>query len=169
MTSSEFVQRYIDQIKPGGEVLDLACGSGRHSRLLLEQGFSVTAVDRDISGVRDLTRHGHCRIIAQDLEDGSPWFDGRPFDGIVVTNYLYRPMLFRLPAMLADDGVLIYETFMVGNEQYGRPANPAFLLNDSELETTFASAMTVLAFEQGYTDEPAPAVVQRFCGRLRAA
>ena len=165
MIPSEFVLRYTDRIRARGEVLDLACGSGRHTRPLLEKGFLVTALDIDLSGVEDLIGHPRCRLLACDLENGSAWHHERMFDGIVVSNYLHRPILPVLPAMLRDGGILIYETFMAGNEQYGRPRNPDFLLKESELLASFESSMTMIAFEQGYTDTPKPSVVQRFCGR----
>lgn len=167
MNASDFVLRFVDRIKPGGEVLDLACGAGRHTRLLLERGFVVTAVDIDLSGVQDLTGQPRCRLWAQDLEDGSPWPWKQTFDAIIVTRYLYRPILPVLPTMLNDGGILIYETFMVGNERYNRPRNPDFLLRQDELMTVFEPTMNVVAFEQGYSDLPKPSVVQRFCGTLK--
>lgn len=165
MNPSEFVLSFVDRIKPGGEVLDLACGSGRHTRSLLARGFSVTAVDIDLSGVEDLRGHPRCRLWAQNLEDGSAWPWKQAFDAIVVTRYLYRPILQRLPDLLADRGILIYETFMVGNERYNKPRNPDFLLKEDELESVFEPYLDLIAFEQVYTDVPKPSVVQRYCGR----
>jgi len=137
-----------------GPVLDVASGGGRHARLFAERGLEVVAVDRDpqpIPGVRS---------VKADLEDGSPWpFTGQRFGGIVVTNYLHRPLLPTLAGSLAEEGVLIYETFMRGNERFGRPSNPDFLLRPGELLAAFG-ALTVMAFEQGTTDR---AVVQRIC------
>lgn len=137
-----------------GPVLDVASGGGRHARFFAGRGLEVVAVDRDpqpIPGVRS---------VKADLEDGSPWpFAGQRFGGIVVTNYLHRPLLPTLAGSLAEEGILIYETFMLGNERFGRPSNPDFLLRPGELLEAL-SALTVVAFEQGTTDR---AVVQRIC------
>ena len=137
-----------------GPVLDLASGSGRHARLFSTMGLQVTAVDRSpqqIPGVR---------FVKADLEDGSPWpFAGERFGAIVVTNYLHRPLFPQLAAALDEGGALIYETFMLGNERYGRPSNPNFLLRPGELLAAFG-ALTVVAFEQG---DSGKAVVQRIC------
>ena len=145
-----------------GEVLDVACGGGRHSRWFLDRGLAVVAVDRapqSIPGVR---------FVHADLEAGGPWpFAHERFAGIVVTNYLHRPLLPHLLASLAPDGVLIYETFMAGNERYGKPSNPAFLLHAGELFEAFR-ALHVLAFEQGRTAVPKRAVIQRLCARRAA-
>lgn len=137
-----------------GPVLDVASGGGRHARFFAGRGLEVVAVDRDpqpIPGVRS---------VKADLEDGSPWpFAGQRFGGIVVTNYLHRPLLPTLAGSLAEEGILIYETFMLGNERFGRPSNPDFLLRPGELLEALG-ALTVVAFEQGTTDR---AVVQRIC------
>jgi SAM-dependent methyltransferase len=153
---SAWVLRWAPLI-PGGTVLDLACGAGRHSRFLLEKGFKVTSVDRepqDIPGAR---------FLQADLEDGSPWpLGGERFEGIVVTNYLHRPLFPTLLRSLAAGGVLIYETFMVGNERYGRPSNPRFLLRSGELREAFAG-LRVEGFEEGPVTDPKPAMIQRLC------
>jgi len=113
-------------------VLDLAAGSGRHTRFLLETGFAVCAVDRDISALLPLAGAG-CEVRQIDLETGAPWVLGTGYDGIVVTNYLHRPLLPAIAEALAAGGVLIYETFARGNERFGRPHNPDFLLRPGEL------------------------------------
>ena len=140
-----------------GTVLDLACGGGRHARYFLARGLKVVAIDRepqDIPGAR---------FIRADLEDGSPWpLPGERFQGIVVTNYLYRPLFPVLADSLAEGGVLIYETFMAGNERYGRPSNPAFLLRPGELLEAFRG-LAVKGFEEGPLTEPKPAMIQRLC------
>ena len=146
-------------IKRGGRVLDLAAGSGRHTRLLLESGFTVCAVDRDISALLPLAGSG-CEVRQVDLEVGdSPPLD-TGYDAIVVTNYLHRPLLPAIAQALAPGGVLIYETFARGNERFGRPHNPDFLLCPGELLEAFAM-LTVVAFEQGEISVPRPAVIQR--------
>lgn len=151
-------------IPSGGEVLDLACGGGRHARLLAGAGYPVLAVDRDGEALASLTALAGLTTLCADLE-GEGWpLAGRRFAGVVVTNYLWRPRLPDLLALLADGGVLIYETFMLGNERYGRPANPDFLLRPQELLALARGAgLRVLAFEEGYTATPKPAMRQAIC------
>jgi len=140
-----------------GRVLDLACGTGRHARLFLQRGLEVVAVDRDPQDIPG------ARFIRADLEDGSPWpLPGERFEGIVVTNYLYRPLFPVLADSLAEGGVLIYETFMAGNERFGRPSNPAFLLRPGELLEAFRG-LIVKGFEEGPLTQPKPAMIQRLC------
>jgi SAM-dependent methyltransferase len=147
----------------GGTVLDLACGSGRHSALLASQGHSVLAVDRDISALTSLEG---AFLQAQQLDlEGSDWpLLGKQFSGIVVTNYLYRPFIDELPKMLSQGGVLIYETFADGNAEFGKPSNPNFLLKPGELlALAERSALKVIAYEDICLDQPKPAMVQRIC------
>lgn len=162
--ASAWVERFARLIPEDGEVLDLACGSGRHSRLLTGLGHRVEAVDRDpgvlaqLAGVDRLTRR------EADLESGAWPYHGRSFAGIVVTNYLFRPRLDDLLDSLADPGVLIYETFMAGNERFGKPSNPDFLLRSQELLIWVQRrGWRVLAFEEGALALPRPAMVQRLC------
>lgn len=140
-------------------MLDLAAGSGRHTRLLLESGFAVCAVDRDISALSPLAAYG-CEVRKIDLETGGVWPLGTGYDGIVVTNYLHRPLLPAIAQALASGGMLIYQTFALGNERFGRPRNPDFLLRPGELLDAF-SMLTIVAFEQGEVSVPRPAVIQR--------
>lgn len=155
---SPWVARFAPLVRSGGPVLDLACGGGRHSRLFLDRGHGVTAVDRDIAQSR--LAEG-AQLLGADLEDGSPWpLPGRRFAGVVVTNYLWRPLFPHLVEALEPDGVLIYETFALGNEAYGRPRNPDHLLGRGEL-LRLAGELTVVAFEDGVVDDRA--VVQRLC------
>jgi SAM-dependent methyltransferase len=163
------VQSHAGLVAPGGRILDLAAGGGRHARYFKGLGYKIAALDRDVSGLRDLADTG-VEILAADLEDGSPWPLGtRVFDGIVVTNYLHRPLLPHLAGALAPGGVLIYETFGVGNERFGRPSNPDFLLRPGEL-LAFAAArgMQVLAYECGEVAEPRRAITQRMVARRLA-
>ena len=161
---SPWVLRWARMI-PQGEVLDLACGRGRHVRVFTSLGHDVTALDRDAEALSGLGGIRGVRTLQADLEGGQPWpLAGRHFAGIVVTNYLHRPLFAHLLAALEDGGVLIYETFMLGNERYGRPSNPEFLLRPGELLDAFGRALTVVAFEQGVVGEPPRAVAQRFCG-----
>lgn len=163
-TPSDWVVRWARLI-PQGSVLDLACGTGRHARYLASLGYDVIGVDRDREALAALSGATRVTTICADLENGSPWpLPGRRFAGIVVTNYLYRPLFPRLLESLGPGGVLIYETFALGNERFGRPANPHFLLRAAELLDAFAAELTVVAFEQGVVSSPCPGVVQRFCG-----
>ncbi len=161
---SPWVQRYAPLI-PAGEVLDLACGGGRHARLLAALGHPVLALDRDPVA---LARAAGTGIVTQaaDLEaadGGWPFAAGR-FLGIVVTNYLHRPLMAPLAHSLAGAGVLIYETFCAGNGQFGKPSNPDFLLAPGELLAwAGASGLVVVAFEEGLVRAPRVAMVQRLC------
>ena len=157
--ASVWVRRFAPLIRRGGRVLDLAAGSGRHSRFLLDSGFAVCAVDRDISALRPLAARG-CEVRELDLESGRPWPLGGGYQGIVVTNYLHRPLLPAIGRALAPRGILIYETFACGNERFGRPHNRDFLLRPGELLEAFAT-LTVIAFEQGEISMPRRAAIQR--------
>jgi SAM-dependent methyltransferase len=155
------VQRWAPLIVPGGRVLDLACGSGRHLRWLAGLGFAVTGVDRDAAALAPLQGMG--RTLVADLEAG-PWpLAGETFDAVVVTNYLWRPLWPALRAALAADGVLIYETFAVGNAAFGKPSNPDFLLRPGELLEA-CQGLQVVAYEHGFLDDP-PRCVQRIAAR----
>ncbi|HVC57653.1 MAG TPA: class I SAM-dependent methyltransferase [Stellaceae bacterium] len=156
---SAWVRRFVPLLRPDARVLDLAAGAGRHTRLLVDMGFRVTAVDRDVAGLRSVAG-SRCEVRQIDLETGAPWLLGSDYDGIVVTNYLHRPLLAAIAAALAPGGVLIYETFAAGNERFGRPSNPEFLLRPGELLAACAG-LTIVAFEQGEIDRPRPAVIQR--------
>jgi SAM-dependent methyltransferase len=150
-------------------VLDLACGAGRHTRLFLERGHPVLAVDRDLSGIEDLRPHSRLETLEADLEDGRRFpLLGRTFAGVVVTNYLYRPILPDLVSAVAPGGVLIYETFARGQERFGRPHQPEFLLEPGELLEAVRSRLRVLAYEDLVVEEPAPAARQRICARAPA-
>ena len=151
---SPWVVRWADHITRG-PLLDVACGSGRHARYFAQRGLEVVAVDREAQVFgKDIS------FVKADLE-GDPWpFGERRFATIIVTNYLHRPLFPVLASALENGGFLIYETFMAGNERYGRPSNPAFLLQPGELLKVFGK-LDVVAFEQGLVERPGPAVVQR--------
>ncbi len=159
---SAWVRRFADRIPASGPVLDLAAGGGRHTRFLLGRGHPALAVDRDVTGLADLQADPAVTIVASDLEDDRPWPLGeRRFAGVVVTNYLHRPLLPAIVAAVAPGGCLIYETFAVGNERFGKPSNPDFLLRPGELLEAVRGRLTVLAYENLEVSEPRPAVVQR--------
>jgi SAM-dependent methyltransferase len=160
---STWVARWAPLI-PRGEALDLACGQGRHARLLASLGHRVTALDRDREALAALGGVPGVATVCADLEHGGPWpLAGRRFSGIVVANYLHRPLFKFLIDALEPGGVLIYETFMAGNERYGKPSNPDFLLAPGELLAAFGRELTVAAFEQGRVERPKAAMIQRLC------
>jgi SAM-dependent methyltransferase len=165
-TPSPWVQRWAGLIRAGGRVLDVACGAGRHLRYLSALGFAVVGVDRDAKALSGLDG---AEIRVADIESG-PWpFRAGEFDGVVVTNYLHRPLFPHLVGALRPGGVLIYETFAQGNERYGRPSNPEFLLRPGEL-LGCVEPLSVIAFEQGLVSSPKQALIQRVCAaRVDAA
>ena len=167
LAPSLWVARFAHLIVPGGRVLDLACGTGRHARYLAGLGFQVEAVDRDAASLHTLAGVSGVATRHADLE-GAPWpYEPERFDGIVVANYLHRPLFPHLLAALRPGGVIIYETFAIGNELHGRPSNPDYLLRPHELLHWVQPKLQVLAFEQGLIDRPKPAVVQHICALAR--
>ena len=167
---SPWLIRFAPLIKPGGDVLDLACGGGRHGRYLLQRGCNVTLLDRNTDAVGDLQDNPNACIIEADMEQGEPVFSGpgplagKVFDGIVVVNYLYRPLLDDILAAIKPGGVLIYETFARGNERFTRPRNPDHLLMSGELPRMVEGRMQVVAYEHGIIEKgPIPGVIQRMC------
>lgn len=155
--ASAWVRRFAPLVPAGGSVLDVACGGGRHCRLFLERGHAVTGIDRELAA----TRAEGAELIAADLENGSPWpLPGQRFDAVVVTNYLWRPLFPALRQSLNKGGALIYETFALGNEAFGSPRNPDFLLRRGEL-LELARGLSVIAFEDGIMD--GRGVIQRIC------
>ena len=167
--SSAWVRRWAGFIPRGGRVLDLAAGSGRHARLLAALGFSVEAVDRDADAITRLDGVAGIRTRVADIEAGDWPYPGEVFAGVVVTNYLHRPLLPLLVAAVAPGGVLVYETFAAGNERFGRPANPDFLLQPGELLEAVRGRLRVLAYEDLEVQAPKRAMVQRICAQRFAA
>jgi SAM-dependent methyltransferase len=152
---SAWVVRWA-QLVTHGPVLDVASGAGRHARFFAGRGLDVVAVDNVPQRIPGVT------FVQADLESG-PWpFAGQRFAAVVVANYLHRPLFAQLEQAVDEGGVLIYETFMAGNERYGRPSNPAYLLQPGELLRAF-KALTVVAFEQGTVERPKQAAMQRVC------
>lgn len=156
---SAWVRRFAPMIPMPGRILDVACGSGRHSRYLAQLGYDVVAVDRDPAP--DL--EGIARVVTADLEAGDWPFPGQKFSGIVVANYLHRALIPHLLAALDANGVLIYETFARGNEQFGKPSNPHFLLEPGELLEFVRGKLKIIAYEDLIVSDPKPAAVQRIC------
>ena len=162
---SDWVRRWGRLVPAGGTVLDVACGHGRHVRWFAALGHRVTGVDRAEDALAGLS--GVAETVLADIEN-SPWpmleaGQPRQCDAVVVTNYLWRPLLQTLADSVAPGGLLIYETFASGNESVGRPSNPDFLLRPGELLTQFAD-WRVIAFEDGFLPQP-----ERFVQRLCAA
>jgi SAM-dependent methyltransferase len=152
--------RWAAQITRGA-VLDVACGGGRHARFFRDRGLEVVAVDHEPLELEGI------RFVKADLENGDPWpLAGQRFGAVVVTNYLYRPLFPQIVASLAEGGVLIYETFMAGNERFGKPSNPDFLLRPGELREVFGG-LQELGFEEGEFENPKRAMIQRICALKR--
>ncbi len=157
---SPWVVRWSGLIAAGASVLDVAAGSGRHTAWFAARGCKVTSVDRDAGAMKNL--HDRAEVVVADLESG-PWpFEGRRFDAVVVTNYLWRPLFPHLVAALADGGVLVCETFAVGQETIGRPSRPDFLLRRGEL-LDVVQDLRIVAFEDGLLTDP-----ERFVQRIVA-
>ena len=158
--ASPWVQRWSALVPAGASVLDVACGSGRHVNWFAGRGCRVTGVDRDAAAVEPL--RGSAEVIVADIENG-PWpLAGRTFDAVVVTNYLWRPLLPLIVASVAPGGVLMYETFAQGNETVGKPSRPDFLLRPGELLAA-ADGLRVVGYEDGFLSGP-----DRYVQRLAA-
>ena len=164
---SNWVEKHGPLFPPKAKFLDVACGGGRHSLFLARQGCVVTAVDIDTAAVRSLA-HPEVYIVDADLEQGSWPFGSEEFGGILVSNYLWRPLFTSLIASLKPEGILLYETFAVGNEAYGRPKNPDFLLEEGELLKVFRD-FDVLDYYHGTQTLPQTAVRQGIVARKPAA
>ncbi len=159
---SEWVKRFYSQIPKNGLILDLAGGSGRHTRFLAQKGFKLILLDNQIAKAKHLQNVENIELMEYNVEGGSSLpFLTSSFKGIVVTNYLYRPIFPQLICLLDDGGVLIYETFAVGHEKYGRPTNPDFLLKSGELISRISPQMRIIAYEERLITWPAKAYVQR--------
>ena len=156
---SPWIVQWAGLVAADATVLDVAAGGGRHTRFFADRGNKVTAIDRDISA---LAAQPNVEIVQADLEDGSPWpLPGRTFGAVIVTNYLHRPLFPALLDALMPGGVLLYETFMEGNERFGRPSNPEFLLKDGELLELARDRLSVVglrgAHDQRAEDGDGPA------------
>lgn len=161
--ASAWVLRFATLFEPGTQVLDLACGSGRHVRALAASGHPVLGVDRDAQALETLRDLPGVRVLLADLEN-APWpLQGRRFGAVVVTNYLWRPLLPRIVESVAVGGVLVYETFALGQQALGRPRNPEFLLRPRELLDVTRGQLRVIAYEDGFVQRAQGAFVQRIC------
>jgi SAM-dependent methyltransferase len=159
---SAWVARFAALIPADATVLDVASGGGRHARFFRALGNDVVAVDRDVARLADLSYDAHVEVVEADLEDGRPWpFSDREFCGVIVTNYLYRPILGNIVAAVAVGGVLLYETFAAGNERFGRPCRPEFLLQPGELLEAVRGRLRVVAYEDLLVGKPPHAAMQR--------
>jgi SAM-dependent methyltransferase len=159
--ASEWVAHFVIGVRAGGRILDVACGAGRHARLALARGYRVVGLDRNLIGVADLLSHPNTEWIATDLESGAPFpLRGRTFDGVIVTNYLWRPILPDIVACVGSEGLLLYETFALGQERCGRPSNPEFLLRPGELIEAVQGRLTPIVYEHATLSAP-PRVVAR--------
>ena len=163
---SAWVKRWTHLVAPGGVVLDVACGYGRHARWFYERNHPVALVDRAqaaIDSIASVIPASACEAVVADIENG-PWpFAGRQFAAVVVTNYLWRPLFPTLLGSLQPGGVLIYETFTQGNETVGKPSRADFLLRPGEL-LEVCQTLRVVAFEEGFQQAPdgaAPRFIQR--------
>jgi SAM-dependent methyltransferase len=162
VSASPWVERFAARVPVGGTVLDVACGGGRHTRFFLAQGHDVVAIDRDLSGVADLAAEPRVELVDADLETGGTFpLRGRAFAAVVVTNYLWRPILGDLVAAVEPGGSLLYETFAMGNERFGRPSNPKYLLGPGELLDAVRGELRVVAYEDLIVGVPRVAAVQR--------
>lgn len=164
---SPWVERFITGVKKGGIILDVACGGGRHLRLALERGYSVMGIDRDLSQLDDIAGRKDVGLVEADLETGRDFpLKSMSYDGVIVTNYLWRPILADIVGCVSDDGILIYETFALGHERHGKPSSPEFLLKNNELVEAVSPKLVVVAYEHGIRQGTHPKIVQRIaaCG-----
>lgn len=161
--ASLWIEQYAHLVRKQGTVLDVACGAGRHARLFAAMGMKVTAVDRNAEALAEMTAHTGIATLWADLENAAWPLPERSFDAVIVTNYLWRPLLPTLAATVAEKGVILYETFARGNERFGKPSNPDFLLAPDELLQHFGpdKGFHVIAYEDVVLDLPKPACVQR--------
>ena len=169
-TPSPWVARFAPLVAKNVNVLDVAAGGGRHSRLFLNQGNFVTAIDKNTIALVNLPHQESLKIIEFDLEVANSVFVqgnflfAQTFGAIVVVNYLYRPLFSALIDALAPGGLFIYETFALGNEAYARPRNPDHLLKSGELLEVVSDQMQVVAYEHGVVENgDIPGVKQRIC------
>ena len=166
---SPWVTRFAHLVAPGACVLDVACGAGRHAAFFSARGCTVDAVDRDAGLAAAFAHLARVRFLAADIEADAWPYPDRRFDAVIVTNYLHRPLFPLLRDAVANEGVVLYETFARGNEAFGKPSNPVFLLQPGELLEAFAPGFSIVAYEEGMIETPRRARVQRLCALRGAA
>lgn len=161
-TASAWIEQWSHLVEQGGAVLDVASGNGRHVRHFARRGHPVLALDRDETALANLAAEPNVTTHCADLENAAwPLRADETFAAIVVTNYLHRPLFPYLFDALAPGGVLLYETFAAGNEQFGKPSNPNFLLNPGELLDAVRGRLRVIAYQDGFINVPRASCVQR--------
>jgi SAM-dependent methyltransferase len=163
---SAWVTRWAPVVPSGGRVLDVACGQGRHARFFAAHGHAVDAVDRNAEALASLAGVANVTPLCADIEAGAWPYAPHTYACVVVTNYLHRPLFAQLLDALAPGGMLIYETFALGNERFGRPSNPDFLLQPGELLDRVHGRLQVHAYEDLVVETPRPARLQRICAIL---
>jgi SAM-dependent methyltransferase len=160
---SPWMTKWAGLVAIDASVLDVAAGGGRHTAFFANRGHRVTAIDRDVSRIAPAI---NVETLEVDLEDGSPWpLRGRTFGAVIVANYLHRPLMGALRSAVERGGVLLYETFMVGNERFGKPNRPEHLLKDGELLELVRGEYSVTAYEARLISMPSMAMVQRIAAR----
>lgn len=163
-TASAWIEQWAHEVEAGAAVLDVASGNGRHARYFAQRGHPVLALDRDAAALASLDGIAGITSRVADLEQAAwPLQPNEKFAAVVVTNYLHRPLFPWLLDALAPSGVLLYETFAAGNERFGRPSNPAFLLKPGELLDAVSGKLRVIAYQDGFVSHPRASCVQRIC------
>lgn len=161
-----FISKWMPEKLSGKTVLDYACGNGRHGKLAMERGAHVTFADIDLEGLSEFAINENVCLLQADLEEDNRWpLLGRQYDIVIVTNYLYRQRLADIFETVKPGGFIFYRTFAEGNEAFGRPRNPDFLLRSGELLELAKANFTVLHYEHGEVDRPSPALVQRLVAK----
>lgn len=165
-TPLSFITKWLPQNMAGLTVLDYACGGGRHGKLALDRGAHVTFTDIDLENLSDLAIKENVTLLQADLEDEKQWpLVDRQYDVVIVTNYLYRPRLPDVFAAVKTGGMILYRTFAEGNEVFGKPSNPDYLLKSGELLIQVQGAFSVRHYEQGEVETPNSAIVQRLVAK----
>ena len=136
-------------VPAGATLLDVACGYGRHAKYFAERGARVTAVDRDAAALASFADVSNITAELRDLENDAWPYGADSFDAVIVCNYLWRPTLATLLDCIRPGGVLLYETFMDGNEKFGKPSRPDFLLRSDELIAHVSRDFEIVEFAQG--------------------
>ena len=156
-------------VPPRAPIVDIACGGGRHARWFLANDHQATLIDRDVSAVADLRNDVGATIVSADLEsshvDILHIIPPARFGGVIVVNFLWRPLMSAIVEAVAPGGVLIYQTFAVGNARHGKPSNPDYLLRPGELLDAVSGRLEVLRYEHGEDLLDRPVTIQRIVAR----